>query len=130
MNKQEYKPNQFTKKLEAHVKNIMGSSSPQFSRWYCGITNNINTRIVQHSKVKPQMNYLYCVDTKDHLIAKNTEKYITINLGTANARQSGNAKQDSTIVYIFKHNLNINKSLGTLNDDKELSALLKSLGID
>ncbi|MCH7560221.1 MAG: hypothetical protein IIC67_02440 [Thaumarchaeota archaeon] len=81
------------KKIKKHIEENGGG----FSKWYSGITNDIEERLFKKHKVKNA--YIYRnTDSKE--TAESIEDYLVNELGTKGG--SGGGKEDSTYVYSYK----------------------------
>ena len=71
------------------------------SDWYCGITNNLNIRNVQHKKTHGEIKLWIGLKAKNKLEANVIESYFN-SKGTLNSSNIAGAKSNSSFVYLFK----------------------------
>lgn len=76
--------------------------SPDFKRWYCGITRNPLKREMQHKyKLGDSPCFFKAWNVKSLRIASSLETHFHVN-GMKDKDMLGNAKYDSIYIYVYK----------------------------
>ena len=101
------------------IKKSMGSESPRFSGWYCGITNNEERRKAQHNYTRGNIKYWKCVYAGTMKKANEVERYFS-EKGTINLPSPNGARASSKWVYIFKLPASKQMGLGGVLDSELL----------
>lgn len=87
----------------SHIKDNTAGSEPDFSRWYVGISKDVDKRIMQHIRKKKISGMFFNVwYAHSFANANDIESWFSREKGTHNAPHKGGATEDSKWVYCFK----------------------------